>query len=573
MRKAAFYSLLIAALAGPFAVGPKEPPVAGLAVAAPARSPLAHPGEEITYDVKLAANQELPDPTVNLSAALPSGMAYVAGSAQINSRPAPDPTVVGSTLRWSDLPAPSNRPGRYGIHTLVQDIMDLPHINAQLDWARALGGPGSYVKELLYPITPATAGPQQSWIDFVSAAYARDLIPVLRLQGVYSPEAVHWEKPPVDKDGSYRSIAAAFQQVVAGLPRRPGQPLYIEIWNEPNLDFEWGGASDPTEYARFFLAVSEAIRALKDPNVVIMNGALSPGGNHFHLNFLDAMFKAVPAAAYAFDVWASHPYAGNHPPDYNEDYYSVRGYQWELTRLGRYRDVRNLKVMATEAGYALGNHDDPRFPPIDEASRAAYTRKAFEDYWTKDDRLLAVMPFELSSPFNEWPAFDWVFSSSSTRGDGSPDRSHQVYDTVRDLPRQAPTLVITFRLSAPRSQGSYQPTMEVSIPTGTVSLKAEAVTVTDLKDAGVVSGRVILSGRGTAAGATVSMGDQSVRTAADGSYQMAAQPGSHILTITAPGYRTVQWDQLSVFPNARTTPPETTLRPYSGSSVPDRQIP
>lgn len=573
MRRAAFYSLLIAALAGPLTLTPDRVPPPALSVTAPARSPLVRPGGELTYDVRLAANVDLSDPTFTLSAALPPGLSYVAGSTQLNSRPAQDPAVSGTALRWSGLPTPGDQPGRYGIHTLVQDIMDLPHINAQLDWARALGGPGSYVKELLYPITPSTQGPQQSWTDFVTAAYARDLIPVLRLQGVYNPKATRWEKPPVDKNGGYSSIAEAFKRVVAGLPRRSGHPLYVEIWNEPNLDFEWGGANNPVEYARFLKAVSDAIRSLKDPDIVIMNGGLSPGGNYPHLEFLDAMFRAVPDAVNAFDVWASHPYAGNHPPNYNDSYYSIRGYQWELSRLAQYRDVRNLKVMITEAGYALGNRDDPRYPAIDETNRAAYTREAFENYWSRDDRVLAVMPFELSAPFNDWPAWDWVFSSSSTRGDGSPDQAHPVYETVRNLPRQAPTLVLTFKLSAPRLEGSYRPELTVSTSAGKLSAKAEAVTVTDLSPAGVVSGQVVAKDRRPPAGTTVTIGGHSVATSADGSYQLAVPPGIYTLTVASPGCRPVQLGPLTVPANARTTPPEITLYPYSGSALPDRQTP
>jgi hypothetical protein len=276
MRTAIFYSLLIAALAGPLTPTPGKTPPPVLSVTAPARTPMARPGGEITYDVRLAANIELSSPRLALSAALPEDLVHVVGSTQINSRPAPDPVVWGQFIRWDGLPAPSNRPGRHGIHTLVQDIMDPSHI-------------------------------------------------------------------------------------------------------------------------------------------------------------------------------------------------------------------------------------------------ADYTRAAFENYWSRDDRLLAVMPFELSAPFNDWPAWDWVFSSSGTRDDGSPDRIHRVYEAVRNLPRQTPTLVVTFKLSVHRLEGNHGPELTVFTSAGKLSAKAETVTVADLPTAGVVSGRVVLRDRRPPPGTTVTVGRRTVETSPDGS--------------------------------------------------------
>jgi hypothetical protein len=95
-------------------------------------------------------------------------------------------------------------------------------------------GYGAWVKQLFYGITPQTQGPHICWVDFVNAAYDRGLKPVIRLQGEHGGS--FWHKPHADWPGNYSSIAWAFQRVVAGLPRRDGHRLYIEIWNEPNLN-------------------------------------------------------------------------------------------------------------------------------------------------------------------------------------------------------------------------------------------------------------------------------------------------------------------------------------------------
>jgi hypothetical protein len=179
--------------------------------------------------------------------------AYVPGSTTIaldgGALPGSEPAVIGRNLTWNRLLLPGRRGTVYGIHTFVQDKCDTTNVLYQLDRARELAGPGAHVKQLLHGITAATPGPLPCWVQFVDAAYNRDLIPVLRLEGEYSGSS--WVKPQPDPDGGYTSIAAAFKRVVAGLPLHEGKPLYVEVWNEPNLGLEWSGTPNPQEYGRF----------------------------------------------------------------------------------------------------------------------------------------------------------------------------------------------------------------------------------------------------------------------------------------------------------------------------------
>ena len=98
-------------------------------------------------------------------------------------------------------------------------------------------------------------------------------------------------------------MAAGFARYVAGLPRRDSHPLYIAVWNEPNLWIEWSNAPDAVQYASFFVAVSNAIRALNDPRIRILNGALTPGNWDDTSRFMRAMLS-VPGFVNAFDAWA-----------------------------------------------------------------------------------------------------------------------------------------------------------------------------------------------------------------------------------------------------------------------------
>ncbi len=100
----------------------------------------------MAYDVHLTASADLSGQTATLLATLPPGFSYQAGSTRVNGLPATDPAVSGSKVRWDKLPAPNSRSRRYGINTFLQDAMDPRHTATQFQWARSLGGPGTYVQ-------------------------------------------------------------------------------------------------------------------------------------------------------------------------------------------------------------------------------------------------------------------------------------------------------------------------------------------------------------------------------------------------------------------------------------------
>ena len=52
-----------------------------------------------------------------------------------------------------------------------------------------------------------------------------------------------------------------------------------------------------------------------DPRIVILNAALSPGGDIAATTFMQQMFSSVPNSRWAFDLWAAHSYPGNYPPE------------------------------------------------------------------------------------------------------------------------------------------------------------------------------------------------------------------------------------------------------------------
>jgi uncharacterized repeat protein (TIGR01451 family) len=424
-------------------------------------------GGLVTYSITVANSGDVTAEGVTVQDALPDGFSYRPGSSQATVNgvtvSTADPAISGRTLTWSGLRLPSGRSDSfYGIHTFIQRRTESGYLDYQLNRSAELMGSGAYVTQLFDWIGTDWQGPQNWMRDFVGRAYDRWLTPVVRLAG---PRGTNWIKPKPDPDGSYTTWAQAFKRVVEGLPRRDGHWLYVQIWNEPNLNEEWEGAANPAEYGRFLVDTAAAIRSLNDTRIVILNAPLSPGGEYYYLNYLEDMLNSVPAALGAFNVWASHPYPNNHPPDYNihdgTAYYpdaTIDVYQRELQVLARH-GRSGVKVLLTETGYALYQADFifEGYRAIDEANRADYIRRAFRDYWSQWPEVLGVCPYELVDPEEHWWIWDWLWD------DG---RSHQQYDTVKAMDKSyAPVsslLQITFQATAASSAGTYRNSVSVS---------------------------------------------------------------------------------------------------------------
>ncbi|MGB5052367.1 MAG: hypothetical protein WBO46_25680, partial [Caldilineaceae bacterium] len=211
-----------------------------LSVGASASPSYLAPGGLVTYRITGINSGDTSGSNFRVAFTLPAGFAYRSGTTQISINDAlvstANPSISGRTLNFSSLPLPARRGDSYfGVNTFIQERCDnTQYMNWQLDRAASLVGWHGYVKQMFHGIKPQTQDPQQCWIDFVNGAYDRGLQPIIRLQGTFNGN--HWEKPT-----DYAGMAAAFKRMVQGLPKRNGFKLYIQIWNEPNLNREWSG--------------------------------------------------------------------------------------------------------------------------------------------------------------------------------------------------------------------------------------------------------------------------------------------------------------------------------------------
>lgn len=134
--------------------------------------------------------------------------------------------------------------------------------------------------------------------------------------------------------------------------------IAYEIWNEPNLNFEWEGHPNPAEYVNLLKATSQAIREA-DPQAIIVSGAPSPGGDYDDLKFLEGMY--ANGAKGLMDAVGSHPYGGpwpfDHPtgvdPATGNGYPYFRKAEAQRAIMEKYGDVET-QIWATEFSWLAG---------------------------------------------------------------------------------------------------------------------------------------------------------------------------------------------------------------------------
>lgn len=120
------------------------------------------------------------------------------------------------------------------------------------------------------------------------------------------------EGPPADLQ-TYADYVGAFAA------HHRGRVKAIEVWNEQNLWYEWGG--EPLDPGRYVDMLCRAYRAIKaaDPSIAVIAGALTPTGVNDgriaidDVAYLQRMYAA--GARNCLDGVGAHPSGYNNPPD------------------------------------------------------------------------------------------------------------------------------------------------------------------------------------------------------------------------------------------------------------------
>jgi hypothetical protein len=150
------------------------------------------------------------------------------------------------------------------------------------------------------------------------------------------------------------------------VPRLKGKVQAYELFNEPNLKWEWqehiaGTTNMPSAlgYARILQAAYPVIKEI-DPGAIVITGGLSPAGNGGSgavgdLNFLQGLYDHARGS---FDAIGIHPYGG--PFAFNQGKGDPTGVYFFRAEEAHEVSVRNgdpgRKLWATEFGWLV----DPR---------------------------------------------------------------------------------------------------------------------------------------------------------------------------------------------------------------------
>jgi Tol biopolymer transport system component len=298
--------------------------------------------------------------------ALRPGVAFVPELATV-SQPEPGPTGSESVSS-----AAHQGSFRYGVNMadlgkayLVRDL-GFNWVKSYVNWETVEPKPGEY-----------------RWVD------PDNIIAAFEGYGVHILMRVHgspaWARP----EGTFLSYPpdnpedfARFMEALA--TRYKGQVAAYEIWNEPNLNYEWGYQTpDPAGYTALLKAAYQAVKAV-DPEALVISGGLATTGEGSptamgDLDFLQGMYEAE-AKGY-FDALGSHPYAFGHDPDY------VDPWGLSLSRVVQQRQVMlgnddaGTPVWITEVGWVLHtswNLVEHEAIAVDQAQQADYLVRAYQ---------------------------------------------------------------------------------------------------------------------------------------------------------------------------------------------------
>jgi GH35 family endo-1,4-beta-xylanase len=179
--------------------------------------------------------------------------------------------------------------------------------------------------------------------------------------------------------------------------RYKGQVAAYEIWNEPNLNYEWGYLEpDPATYTEMLKTAYTAIKAI-DPDALVISGGLSTTGDgsetaYGDLAYLQGMYDA--GAKGYFDALGSHPYGYGQSPD------TVHPDGLSLSRVAQQYEVMQANddgetpIWITEVGWVLKTDWD-----LGEHAALGVTEQEQAEYLARTYAKTA----------EEWPFVDAIF--------------------------------------------------------------------------------------------------------------------------------------------------------------------
>ncbi|MGJ3240201.1 MAG: cellulase family glycosylhydrolase [Anaerolineae bacterium] len=233
------------------------------------------------------------------------------------------------------------------------------------------------------------------------------------------------DAPPLELDDW-----AAYCATIA--ERYQGRIVAYQIWNEPNLQREWGEqAPDPTAYVDLLARCSDAIREA-DPQAIVISAGLSPTGGPMPIampddQYLDAMYQA-DFQQYVDVVGVHAP--GFAPPSYGpDDAEADNDPRWASFR--RVEDLRKIMIRHDDAGRQMAilefgyttdtSNPDYSWFAVSEDLQAQYIVEAYQ-YASENWRPWIGLMNLIYLPDSQWTAEDeeWWWAIITPDGRARP---------------------------------------------------------------------------------------------------------------------------------------------------------
>lgn len=249
--------------------------------------------------------------------------------------------------------------------------------------------------------------------------------------------------------GAPPANSAAFAQYVGAVaaryncsPQAVGCIQAFQIWNEPNLAREWGGARpNPAEYAQFLGAAYRAIKAVH-PNAIVISAGMAPTGDDSAVampddKFYDLMYQAMGGNSDGyFDMLGVHGAGFAAPPELDPAEAAADKAKYGGARFFAFRHVEDIraimerygdtdkKIVLLEFGWTY-DRVNPSYKwhgadaGIDEFVQADYLKRAYQYASTNWQPWIGLMNLLTM------PNLDWL-------NDGNPQDEEQYWWAIMD---------------------------------------------------------------------------------------------------------------------------------------------
>jgi hypothetical protein len=225
-----------------------------------------------------------------------------------------------------------------------------------------------------------------------------------------------------------------------------GQVQAIEVWNEPNIDREWGmGAINPQQAADYVRLLGGAYRAAKaaDPNVTVVTAGLSPTGvtngqAADDVTYMQWLFSAGLKGGVNYDALGAH--GNTQAPCVSCDLNSLPAFghpSFYFRRIEQIRAVQvrngdaNRQVWLLEFGWTSDQiHQAYSWFAVSEDQKANNVVEAFRYAKANWSPWIGVMTlWTLTDP--SWPKEREEYWWAISNADGSPRQAYTAVKAAR----------------------------------------------------------------------------------------------------------------------------------------------